>query len=109
MSYVILNDGTRINNCAEYSTAEHIVHTGHTYADAAELLDVINAENAVSVRVFDDEGNERSYSGDMILLAGGSLAEVDGVKTCAVSLRHKTETEIMKDEITELQDAILEG
>lgn len=107
--YVILNDGTRITNCADGTTSDHIVHKGATYAEAAQLMDVITPEKAVSVRVFTDEDVETTFGGNLVLLAGGTMADAGDYKTCTVNLRHKTETEIMKDEIAELQDIILEG
>jgi len=107
--YVILNDGTRINNCVPGTTSDCIIHSGETYAAAAEIMDVITSENAISVRVYEDNNTESAYSGNLVLLPGGTMADAGEYKTCTVSLRHKTDIEIMKDEIAELQDVVIDG
>lgn len=108
MYHVILFDGTRIDNCLEFTTSDTIVHAGETYSDAVSILDVITPQNAKVVRVYNGDNLEVAHGGDLVLNPGGSLGESDGYKTCTVTLRAKTRDELLDEQISELQDAILE-
>lgn len=105
--YIKLTDGTIINNCAEGTTTDNIIHTGETYQDAIEILDIVNADNTSSVRVFNDKDEEIAFCGNLVLNSGATVGETEDYKFCTITLRHKTESEIMKDEIAELQEAII--
>lgn len=110
MYKVILFDGTEITNCLDGTTSDVIRHGGETYAEAASVMDIIRDENASVIRVEDEDGTVISSSGNLALIPGGTL-EVDtaGNKVCIINLRHKTEMEIIQDQIAELQEAIIEG
>lgn len=108
MYKIILADGTQIENFAVGTTSDNLIHIGSTYAEAASFLDEITPENTVAIRVYDGD-TEIAFGGNLILNEGAVLADAGEYKTCTVTLRHKTEIEIMHDEISELQDVVLEG
>lgn len=105
--YIKLTDGTVIQNCAEGTTTDNIIHTGETYQDAISILDTVNADNTSSIRVFNDDDTEVAFCGNLVLNSGATVGETEDYKFCIITLRHKTESEIMKDEIAELQEAII--
>ena len=109
MYKVILLDGTEITNCIDGTTSDCIKHSGATFAEAAEVMDLVTAENTQAIRVEDEEGNVVASAGDLVLLSGGTMSKEGSYCVCTITLRHKTETEIMKEEIAELQDVVLEG
>lgn len=106
--YIKLTDGTIINNCAEGTTSDTIIHTGETYADAVSILNDMTEDNSSSIRVYNENDEEVASGGNLVLNDTATVGTEDGAKVCVVTLRHKTNEEIMQDEIAELQEAIIE-
>lgn len=109
MYYIKLADGTVIQNCAEGTTSDNIIHTGETYADAVSIMDDVTAENTSTIRVYNADDEVVTVGTDLVLNEGATIGETDDYKFCTITLRHKSEMELMQDQISELQEAIIEG
>ena len=108
MKYVVLADGTRIENCSDSTTSTSIFPIRSSYGEAAAVRDTITALNGKNVRVY-DENNQMTTSGaDLVLIEGVSVHFSDGVGYVAeISLRNKTRDERIDDQIAELQEAVI--
>lgn len=106
--YILLSDNTRVDNCLEGTTSDYIIHGGETHEQAASILDVLTPENTTMIQVFNDNDERVAFASDLILLPGGTIEDRGNSKVCIVKLRHKTAFEKMQDEITELQEVVIE-
>ena len=108
MRTVILADDTRIENCSDSTSVNSVVAVRGTYSEAGAIRDLFTEENSSIIRIEDHEGNLVASSGSLVLLPGVSIRDTAGGVIVEVNLRNKTELEIMQDQITELQEAIIE-
>lgn len=109
MKYVILADGTRIDNCNDSTTSNSIFAVRDSYAAAGLVRDNFNSENSSVVRVFNSDDTEDTVGSDLVLLPGCIITEDGANFVCQITLRAKTDNEKMQDEIAELQEAILDA
>ena len=107
MKYVILADGTRIDNCIDSTTSNDIFAFGSTASMAASVLDVVTEENAAIIEVYDASGALTAKGTNLVLLPGGDINKAEDGFICHFRTRQKTHDEIVDDEIAELQEAIL--
>lgn len=109
MRYVVLADGTRIDNCTDSTTCNEIYALRETEAAAGEVLSLIDADNATAIRVYDASNDELLSTGvDLKLIDEGTIVpSATGGFICVIKTIKKTDIEIMKEEIAELQEAIL--
>ena len=108
MYYIKLTNGTTINNCTEETIPNNIVHVGETYADAVSILNEMTEENTSSIRVYNENDELVSSEGNLVLSNSAVVINKGEYKTCTVTLRRKSEMEVMQDQISELQEAIIE-
>ena len=108
MRYVILTDGTRINDCSNSTTGHAILALRDTYEEAGAVRDAVTDENAETVKVFNDDGTEIETVFNLKLVDGASLLPSGNKIQCEITFRDKTEIEILQDQIAELQEAIIE-
>lgn len=109
MKYVVLLDGTMVENCSDSTTSNSIFAIRSNYEEAGAVRDTFTKTNAAVIRVFNEEGTEVAVGSDLVLLDGANLiANGDGTVTCEITTRAKTELEKMHDEISELQDVVVE-
>lgn len=109
MKKVILADGTIISNCTDSTTTNEIYVLRESYGDAGAVRDLFNQTNASLIKVEDENGDLLTKNANLVLLEDVSISPVDGGYVCLIKTRVKTEMEIMKDEIAELQEAIIIG
>ena len=114
MYYVVLADGTRIDNCSGSTTSNYICAIRDNYADAGAVRDLITPENAAVIRVYrvdsDKEGSEPveiTVGADLVLIPGADLVEVMDKVECRITTRVKTDVEKLQDEVSELQDVVI--
>ena len=107
MKYVVLADGTRIDNCNDSTTPNEIYVIRETYGEAAAVRDLFTAENASVIRVYNSNDILDSVGSDLVLEDRANLfPSVEGI-ICNIIVRAKTNEEKMQDEIRELQDVVL--
>lgn len=110
MKLVVLTDGTRIENCADGTSANTIMAVRDSYGNAGAVRDLFTAENSKVIKVYNVVGEEEtleSTASDRVLIAGATISENGDEFICTINTRVKSETEKMQDEIAELQEAIL--
>lgn len=110
MKLVVLKDGTRIENCADGTTANTIMAIRDSYGNAGAVRDLFNADNTKVLKIYDvtEEGEEFvTTSANRVLVGGTTITEGEDGFVCAINTREKSITEKMQDEIAELQEAIL--
>lgn len=109
MKLVVLTDGTRIENCADGTSANTIMAVRDSYGNAGAVRDLFTAENSKVIKVYDvgEEETLESTAPDRVLIAGATISENGGNFICTINTRVKSDTEKMQDEIAELQEAIL--
>ena len=108
MKIVVLTDGTRIEGCSDSTTVNSVLAVRETYEAAGAVRDLFTDENSGAIRILNSDGTEYTTGSGLKLLDDAALrATVDGV-ICEISLRNKTEIEILQDQIAELQEAIIE-
>ena len=107
MKKVILKDGTQINNCTDSTTTNEIYALRESYEQAGAVRDLFTAENASVIEVQDSEGEVITRNANLVLIDGATINPSDDGFVCVIKTRVKTETEIMKDEIAELQEAVI--
>lgn len=107
MKYVILADGTRIDNCNDSTTSNSIFAVRSSYEEAGAVRDLFTAENSTVIKVYNDKDEEQVIGADLILLDGAKLTVNGEDVICEITTRVKTEMEKVHDEITELQDAVI--
>lgn len=109
MKYVILLDGTRINDCNDSTTSNSIFAVRDTYEEAGAVRDLFNINNAKAIKVFEEGTDaEVAFGSDLVLIPGCTITE-DGEKfVCEITTRIKTEVEKLQDQINELQDVVIE-
>lgn len=101
MKTLTLNNETSFNFTDE-STILALVTVLDTFTEVDEIRDAMTEENLAGA-TFDGETVE-----NIIPLAISARADADGKVVVNFTNREKTEVEIMKDEITELQAALAE-
>lgn len=107
MKYVILADSTRIDNCTDSTTSNEIFAVRNSYEEAGAVRDLFTDENSTVIYVYDSNDQLVTKGSNLVLISGASITEQNGKFICAITTRVKTEMETIKDEITELQEAIL--
>ena len=105
--YVILADGTKIENCTNSTTSNSVFAVRNSYSAAGAVRDQFTAENAKVITVYDDEDQETTSGADLVLIPGCKITEDGENFVCEIDTRVKTNEEKMQDEIAELQEAIL--
>lgn len=109
MKKVMLADGVVIDNCTDATTPVNIFAVRDTYADAAAIRDIFKDENTKVIQVSDEDGTGIVRESNLVLENGIAVQEIEnGKKQVTIILRHKTDVEIMRDEIMELQEVILD-
>lgn len=107
MKTIFLTDGTTIGDCIDTSSPNDIFVLRETYAAAGAVRDLFTEENTGAIKIVDDVTGEEMSGGNLKLLPGANLMNsADGI-LCEIHLRTKSELEIMRDEISELQEAII--
>lgn len=109
MKKVVLKDGTEIVNCTDSTTSNEIYALRSTFAEAGAVLDKVTPENASCVKVYDADGNLITEGSDLVFVDRFSIRKVDNGVEVAFFTRVKTEMEVVHDEISELQEVVLEG
>ena len=109
MKKIILADSTIITNCTDSTTSNEIYALRSTYGEAGAVRDLFTAENSKVITVTDENDTVITKGTNLVLLDGATITPADDGYVCQIKTRVKTETEIMKDEIAELQEAIIEG
>ena len=109
MMKVLLADGTIINNCTNSTTSNEIYALRESYGEAGAVRDLFTKENSNVITVKNDTGEVVTKGANLILLDGCEITVAEDGFVCGIKARTKTETEIMKEEIAELQEAIIEG
>lgn len=108
MKTVILSDGTRIDGCSDSTTVNSVLAIRETYGEAGAVRDLFTDKNTGAIRILNEDGSVYATGNSLKLLDDATLrATVDGV-ICEITLRNKTELEVMQDQISELQEAIIE-
>ena len=109
MKYIILSDGTRINNCNDSTTSNSIFAVRDSYGAAGAVRDQFTKTNSSVIKVYDEaDDKEVTFGADLVLEDGCKISFVDGTYVCEITTRQKTEMEVIKDEITEIQDYLIE-
>ena len=115
MRYVLLADGTKIENCNDSTTSNSIFAVRDTYEDAGAVRDLFTEENAVVIRVFapaekeGEEDVEMVVGSNLVLLDGAKLTKnADGKFVCEINTRVKTENELLNDRISDLEDIVVD-
>lgn len=109
MRYVILGDGTRIDNCSNSTTSHSILALRDTYANAGAVRDIITQEAAEVVKVFNEDDTVVETGTNLKLVDGANLIVSGEDIICEITLADKTEIEILQDQIAELQEVIIGG
>lgn len=109
MKKVILADGTIIDNCTDSTTSNEIYALRSSYETAGAVRDLFTTTNSKTIEVQDEEGKIVTKGADLVLLDGCTITTTDDGYVCQIRTRIKTETEIMQDQIAELQEAVIEG
>lgn len=107
MKYVILADGTRIDNCSDSTTSNEIFAIRNSFANAGAVRDFITEENVAVVTVYNDKNEKVAEGSDLVIDGNTSLYGEEENITCQIRTRMKTNEEKMQDQIAELQKAIL--
>ena len=107
MRKVILKDGTIITGCTDSTTVDRVFALRGTYTEAGAVLDLITPENASVIKVYDENDQLITSGGDLILLPDIRSEKTDDGVIVSFGVRRKTEIEVMKDEISELQDVVI--
>lgn len=107
MKYVVLADNTRIVNCTDSTTSNEIFAVRESYLEAGSVRDLFTDENATVISVYDSEDKLVTKGSNLVLIPGATITEQDGKFICEIKTRVKTEMETIKDEISELQEAVL--
>lgn len=108
MKYVLLADGTRIDNCSDSTTSNSIFAVRSSYGDAGAVRDLFNNKNTAVIRVYNEATDTESTVGaDLVLIPGCTITEDSGTFVCEISTRVKTEMEKINDELHEIQDVLL--
>ena len=109
MKYIILADSTRINGCADTTSPYEIYIPRSTYTKAGEEADKFTKENVVNVKVYDSDTDELVSNAVNLIFSQLTINRDDDSIVVRVTTRNKTELEVMHDEISELQEVVLEG
>lgn len=107
MKYVILADNTRIDNCSDSTTSNEIFAVRNSYEEAGAVRDLFTDENSIVVCVYDEQDQLVTKGSNLVLVSGAVIEEQNDKFICAITTRGKSEIETIKDEITELQEAVL--
>ena len=107
MKYVILADNTRINGCTDSTTSNAIYAERDSYEQAGAVRDLFTAENAAVIRVFNSDDTEAVAGANLVLLDGCKISAVSGKYVVEINTRYKTDTEVLTEEVAELQEAVL--
>lgn len=105
--YALLTDGTRVEGLSASSTASSLLAIREDYGKAGAVRDLFTKENSGTVRLFNDDGSEAGVGTNLKLMDGATLRQSLDCVLCEITFTFKTELEILQDEITELQDAII--
>lgn len=110
MKYIILADGTRIENLRDDTTVNHIFAVRNSYEEAAAVRKLFTKENSEVIRIYFDEEHEVNHGAGLILLDGCSIIEdkSENVFVCQIETRNKDMLDIIQDQLSEIQDVILE-
>lgn len=108
MKYVILTDGTQIDNCTDSTTSQNIVVLRDTYALAGAVRDLFTDDNTSVIEVYEEDGTTSVIGSNLVLVSGCTISETTDGYTCVITLRGKTNEEKMQEEIAELQEIVLE-
>lgn len=107
MKYVILADGTRIDNCNDSTTVNSIFAVRDSYGNAAAVRDLFSSANAKNITVYDEEDKVVTSGADLVLVDGVSVAPGNSGFVAEITTRVKSHDEIIEDQIAELQEAVL--
>ena len=107
MRYVVLADGTRINNCSASTTSHAILALRDTYEEAGAVRDLVTDEGAETVVVYNDDETVVETGTNLKLVDGANLLPSGDKILCEISFRDKTEIEILQDQIAELQEVVI--
>lgn len=109
MYYVILADGTRIDNCTETTTSNEIYAVRDSFAAAAAVMDLFTKDNCKTVQVFNENNELVTMGSDLSLNPGMDIHHEEDAPDyiACVTLRNKSEMEVLQDQIAELQDAVI--
>lgn len=109
MYYVLLADGTRIDNCTENTTSNEIYAVRDSFAAAAAVMDLFTKENCRTVQVFNERDELVTMGTDLSLNPGMDIHHEEDAPDyiACVTLRNKSEMEVLQDQIAELQDAVI--
>lgn len=110
MRYIILADGTTIDNCRDDTTFNDIYVVRDSYEDAAAVRNIFTKENSTVIRIYDNEDHEIGHSADLVLNDGCDIFE-NYDKTgfiCHIRTRYKDILDTILEQISELQDVVLE-
>lgn len=108
MRKVILADGTLIPNCTDSTTSNEIFALRNTYEEAGAVRDLFTPDNSLRIEVKNENDETVVLGTDLILLEGATLSSTGTGVICTITTRVKTELEKMQDEISELQEVIIE-
>lgn len=109
MKKVILTDGTIINNCTDSTTSNEIYALKDSYGDAGAVRDLFTTKNSSTIVVKDENDDIVAKGINLVLMNGATIIPENDKFICIIKTRIKTETEIMKDEIAELQEVVIGG
>lgn len=107
MRKVVLLDGTVVDNLSDSTTANSIVAERPTYGEAGAVRDLFTPENSKTIRILNEQDEEVAVGANLILLGGCKIDDFGSIKRATIETRYKTPTELMQDEIVELQEAII--
>ena len=108
--YVILTDNTKIQHCTDATTTDYICVEASSYEKAGKERDKFNLENSQAIQVYNAVDDSLIESaGDLVLNPGCTITENGGKFCVAITLRTKTEMELMHEEIGELQEVVLDA
>ena len=104
MKYVLLSDGTRIDDCTDSTTSNSIFAVRGTYEAAGAVRDLFTSENSTEISVYDVSTDEKVVEGIDLILVDGCEIHVDGDDiVCEITTRTKTTEEKLLDEIDKLK------
>lgn len=107
MKTVKLLGGITIENCSDSTTSNAIYAERGSYGEAGAVRDLFTSENSDVVKVYQN-GEVVDTGADLVLLPGCSITNPsEDVFVCEVTLRTKSDTEKMQEEIAELQEAVI--
>lgn len=109
MRYIILADGTRIENLRDDTTVNDIWAIRSSYEEAAGVRKLFNKDNASVIQVYTEGGDMVDRAANLILKEGCIVSETsEGVFECHIETRLKDRFDIIQDQLSEIQDVILE-